>query len=116
MYRNFLIEIAEEINGHRDNSNEIQALRKDILSGMWLADVEDIYDGYMIDTEIILIAIDLGWNYKDYIDDSTYPEEYEGGNDDDIDEYLNDRLEIVNAAYEYIIDTQNISIWKIEDL
>ena len=82
LLKNFIVEVMESLVGYPNEvTEEIMEIRQNIMDGWSMGDLCEEYDDFLtVDTEIVIMAIALGWNVKDYIDDSTYLEE----DDDDL--------------------------------
>ena len=86
-------------------------IRTSILEGkpLWWI-FEEYDDAVAIDGELIRWAIELGWNYQEYWNDNRYNAEDE----DEYQEYLDESIEITNAALFHIYDTLKIKIEEME--
>lgn len=97
MYKNFIIEAFEEWKDY-GSSNKYISIKKDITNRMDMWELLEKYDDAIaIDTEIVMMAIENGWDYHDYLDDRIYPEE-----EDWCQDYIDSRSYIVEAAYNYL--------------
>lgn len=109
--KNRLVEILTIQNDCIDNELS-RKIRASILEGkpLWWI-FEEYDDAVAIDGEVIRMAIELGWNYKEYWNDNLYNEE----NDDEYQAYLDESVDITNAALSHIYDTLKIEIKDIEE-
>ncbi len=111
MFYNFIVEVEDFGNPTDWQLEEQKQIEEAITAGLGYVDLIEIFDdGWTIDSSIIRIAIEKGWDSQYFKNDNTYNEIDENGKEDIsvIEDYLEERDDIVNYAMCYICNDMRI--------